>query len=75
MNENEKIEKEIKSIINTCDQLIHEERFDELVNYYTDDAILVVKQVLLLMDAKKSNLLLSKLQNTSIILLNLLREK
>lgn len=43
MNENEKIENEIKSIINTCDQLIHEERFDELVNYYTDDAILVVK--------------------------------
>lgn len=43
MNEDEKIEKEIKSIIDNCDLLIHEERFDELVNYYTDDAILVVK--------------------------------
>ncbi|MGH1811313.1 nuclear transport factor 2 family protein [Enterococcus entomosocium] len=43
MNKNKAIENEIYSIINTCDQLIHEERFDELVSYYTDNAILVVK--------------------------------
>lgn len=43
MIDNETIEREIKSIIDTCDFLIHEECFDELVNYYTDDAILVIK--------------------------------
>ncbi|MHC5228946.1 YybH family protein [Enterococcus sp. LJL99] len=43
MIDNENVEKEIKSIIDTCDRLIHEERFNELMNYYSDDAILVVK--------------------------------
>lgn len=43
MSENEAIEREIKAIIDTCDRLIHEERFDELITYYTEDAILVIK--------------------------------
>ena len=37
------IKHEIKAIIDTCDQLIHEEEFDELVNFYTKDAVLVIK--------------------------------
>lgn len=37
------IKNEIKTVIDTCDQLIHEEKFDELVNFYTEDAILVIK--------------------------------
>lgn len=36
-------EKEIKQLIDTCDRLIQAERFDELVDYYTEDAVLVVK--------------------------------
>ncbi|MQQ80157.1 DUF4440 domain-containing protein [Lactococcus lactis] len=37
------IKNEIKTVIDTCDKLIHEEKFDELVNFYTEDAILVIK--------------------------------
>ena len=37
------IEYEIKTVIDTCDMLIHQEKFDELVNFYTEDAVLVIK--------------------------------
>lgn len=37
------MEHEIKEIIRKCDQAIQQEKFDELMDYYTDDAILVVK--------------------------------
>src|SRR5574341_1980477 len=37
------IEHDIKEIIDTCDQLIHAEKFDDLINFYTEDAILVIK--------------------------------
>ncbi|MGO2429030.1 MAG: YybH family protein [Lactococcus cremoris] len=37
------IENEIKTVIDTCDKLIHQEKFDELVNFYTEDAVLVIK--------------------------------
>ncbi|MFK5005941.1 YybH family protein [Lactococcus formosensis subsp. bovis] len=37
------IKSEIKTVIDTCDKLIHEEKFDELVNFYTEDATLVIK--------------------------------
>lgn len=37
------IKNEIKKVIDTCDKLIHEEKFDELVNFYTEDATLVIK--------------------------------
>lgn len=35
--------KEIKELINAADRAIREERFDDLMNYYTEDAVLVVK--------------------------------
>lgn len=35
--------KEIKSLIDAADKAIKEERFDDLVKFYTDDAVLVVK--------------------------------
>ncbi|MBQ8824451.1 MAG: nuclear transport factor 2 family protein [Ruminococcus sp.] len=35
--------KEIKSLIEAADKAIKEERFDDLMNFYTDDAVLVVK--------------------------------
>lgn len=34
---------EIKELINQADQAIKEERFDDLMSFYTDDAVLVVK--------------------------------
>ena len=37
------IKNEIKTVIDTCDKLIHEEKFDELVNFYTEDSMLVIK--------------------------------
>ena len=35
--------KEIKLLIDAADKAIREERFDDLMEFYTDDAILVVK--------------------------------
>ncbi len=35
--------KEIKELIHQADLAIKEERFDDLLNFYTDDAILIVK--------------------------------
>ncbi|MCJ1994952.1 hypothetical protein GYN24_10210 [Lactococcus piscium] len=37
------IEHDIKAIIDICDHLIHAEKFDDLINFYTEDAILVIK--------------------------------
>ena len=37
------MEHELKEFIKKCDQAIKQEDFDTLKNYYTDDAILVVK--------------------------------
>lgn len=34
---------EIKELINQVDKAIKEERFDDLMSFYTDDAVLVVK--------------------------------
>lgn len=34
---------EIKKLIDEADRAIKEERFDDLKNYYTDDAVLVVR--------------------------------
>lgn len=34
---------EIKNLIDMADKAIKEERFDDLMNFYTDDAVLVVK--------------------------------
>ncbi len=43
MQEQKQTEREIKQIIDTCDRLIQAEKFDELVEYYTEEAVLVVK--------------------------------
>lgn len=43
MQEQNQTEREIKQIIDTCDRLIQAEKFDELVEYYTEEAVLVVK--------------------------------
>ncbi|MEG7283392.1 YybH family protein [Bacillus sp. 0909A] len=37
------MEQQIKEIIAACDKAIRNEDFDTLMNYYTEDAILVVK--------------------------------
>ncbi|MGX4768116.1 YybH family protein [Bacillus mojavensis] len=37
------MEQQIKEIISACDVAIRNEDFDTLMNYYTEDAILVVK--------------------------------
>ncbi|MEN6391143.1 MAG: nuclear transport factor 2 family protein [Syntrophomonas sp.] len=37
------MEHPLKELINKCDIAIKNEDFDELMNYYTDDAVLVVK--------------------------------
>lgn len=37
------MEQQIKEIIAACDAAIRNEDFDTLMNYYTEDAILVVK--------------------------------
>lgn len=37
------MEHELKEIIKKCDSAIKQEDFETLMNYYTDDAILVVK--------------------------------
>lgn len=37
------INKEIKELIDMADKAIKEERFDDLMEFYTDDAVLVVK--------------------------------
>lgn len=37
------INKEIKALIDMADKAIKEERFDDLMEFYTDDAVLVVK--------------------------------
>ncbi len=34
---------EIKNLISAADRAIKEERFDDLINFYTDDAVLVVR--------------------------------
>ena len=37
------MEHELKAIIAACDQAIQEERFDDLMEYYTEEAILVIR--------------------------------
>jgi len=37
------VEHELKELIKKCDIAIKQEDFDTLMNYYTDDAILVIK--------------------------------
>ena len=37
------VNEEIKNLISAADRAIKEERFDDLMEFYTDDAVLVVR--------------------------------
>lgn len=37
------MEHELRELIKECDKAIKQEDFDTLMNYYTEDAVLVVK--------------------------------
>ncbi|KYG31044.1 YybH family protein [Priestia endophytica] len=63
-------EHELKEIIRECDTAIQNEDFDMLMNYYTDDAVLVVKQGMIAKgkeEIKKAFIAIAKYFNNSIV--------
>ncbi|RAS72508.1 YybH family protein [Priestia endophytica] len=63
-------EHELKEVIRECDTAIQNEDFDMLMNYYTDDAVLVVKQGMIATgkeEIKKAFIAIAKYFNNSII--------
>lgn len=61
---------ELKEIIKKCDLAIKQEDFDTLMNYYTDDAILVVKPGMIARgkaEIKKAFIAIAKFFNNSIV--------
>jgi uncharacterized protein (TIGR02246 family) len=61
---------ELKELIRKCDQAIKQEDFDTLMNYYTDDAILVVKPEMIArgkVEIKKAFVSIAKYFNNSIV--------
>ena len=63
------MEHELKEIISKCDLAIKQEDFDTLVNYYTDDAILVVKPDMIVQGKdriKKAFIAIAKYFNNSV---------
>ncbi|MEH6946063.1 DUF4440 domain-containing protein [Bacillus sp. JJ634] len=64
------MEHELKELIKKCDLAIKQEDFDTLMNYYTDDAILVVKLGMIAQgkeEIKKSFIAIAKYFNNSIV--------
>ena len=64
------MEHELKELIKKCDLAIKKEDFDTLMNYYTDDAILVVKPGMIARgkeEIKKSFIAIAKYFNNSLI--------
>ncbi len=64
------MEHELKELIKKCDLAIKKEDFDTLMNYYTDDAILVVKPGMIArgkVEIKKAFIAIAKFFNNSII--------
>lgn len=60
----------IKELINRCDEAIKQEDFDTLMNYYTDDAILVVKPDMIARgkeEIRKAFIAIAKYFNNSLI--------
>lgn len=60
----------LKEIIQKCDAAIKHEDFDTLMNYYTDDAILVIKPGMIARgkgDIKKAFIKIAKYFNNSIV--------
>lgn len=64
------MEHELKEFIKKCDLAIKAEDFDLLMNYYTDDAILVVKPGMIAQgkeEIKKAFIAIAKYFNNSIV--------
>lgn len=64
------MEHKIKELINKCDLAIKQEDFDTLLNYYTDDAILVVKPGMIARgkeEIRKAFIAIAKYFNNSIV--------
>lgn len=64
------MEHELKDFIKKCDIAIKQEDFDTLMNYYTDDAILVVKPGMIARgkaEIKKAFIAIAKYFNNSIV--------
>ncbi|WP_379969673.1 YybH family protein [Ectobacillus sp. sgz5001026] len=64
------MEHELKELIKKCDEAIKKEDFDTLMNYYTDDAILVVKPEMIAQgkeQIKKAFIAIAKYFNNSIV--------
>lgn len=64
------MEHELKALIKKCDLAIKREDFNTLMNYYTDDAILVVKPDMVARgkeEIKKSFIAIAKYFNNSIV--------
>lgn len=64
------MEHELKELIKKCDLAIKQADFDTLMNYYTDDAILVVKPGMIAQgkeEIKKAFIAISKYFNNTLI--------
>ncbi|MGG3928023.1 nuclear transport factor 2 family protein [Metabacillus fastidiosus] len=64
------MEHELKEVIKKCDIAIKQEDFDTLMNYYTDDAILVVKPEMIARgkeEIKKAFIAISKYFNNTLV--------
>lgn len=64
------MEHELKEVIKKCDLAIKQEDFDTLLNFYTDDAILVVKPGMIARgkeEIKKAFIAIAKYFNNSIV--------
>ncbi len=64
------MEQQLKDIISACDLGIQNEDFDTLMNYYSEDAVLVVKPGMIARGKEKSKKRLSRLRTISIIILS-----
>ncbi|MGG3890756.1 YybH family protein [Metabacillus fastidiosus] len=64
------MEHELKEVIKKCDLAIKQEDFDTLMNYYTNDAILVVKPGMIARgkeEIKKAFIAISKYFNNTLV--------
>ena len=64
------MEHALKEVIKKCDHAIRQEDFDTLMNYYTDDAILVVKPGMIARgkeEIKKAFIAIAKYFNNSLV--------
>jgi uncharacterized protein (TIGR02246 family) len=64
------MEHELKELIKKCDKAIKQEDFDTLMNYYTEDAVLVVKPGMIARgkeEIKKAFIAIAKYFNNSLV--------